>query len=615
MIPQPVKIGLAVVLLGVGFGAIVAVDRLGWINGSASGNDTQSAAAILCPHGMPDAKCPFCDESLINSMGFCHGHSVPEALCTSCWPAVRVAFKAVGDWCIGHSRPESQCELCNPGTLSKFAPVDAMATETPQAATGSVQPPTEPLLSGDETPRHLRNPSVTCTTQKLRVEFTTPEIAKAAGIEVEKVTEQPVSQSVSAPAELHYDSNRHARLKPRTGGIVHEVKAALGDTVAAGQVLAVLESAELSQRKAEYLRLYREAQATEKLVRQLEAWHRRMNDMEVRLTGNSYLESLSLVKLAEENFNREESLIARGATSKRELMDAQNAMVRARNTVSENERKLELFGIDSETLKTLTPEQIATLDGQGSTSEQPVLEAQRSVSVLAAQRRAAHDQLRVLGLDPAAIQKVVDEEDTSGLLAVTAPFAGVIIDRQCTLGEMKTGDNVLFAIADISLMWAILDVKEADLPRIRMGQSAILDLAGLRGQRFAGMVTWLSTQIDRRTRTLKVRVTVDNPDGLLRAGMYGSAEVTIRDRANSLILPREALQWDGCCNLVFVRHSDLLYEPRKVKLGYETDRFYLVDSGLRAGEEVVTTGSFLMKTEIMKGNIGAGCCEVEPGVD
>ena len=84
---------------------------------------------------------------------------------------------------------------------------------------------------------------------------------------------------------------------------------------------------------------------------------------------------------------------------------------------------------------------------------------------------------------------------------------------------------------------------------------------------------------------------------------------------SALIVPREALQWDGCCNLVFVRHSDQLYEPRKVKLGYETDRFYLVDSGLRAGEEVVTTGSFLLKTEIMKGNIGAGCCEVEPGLD
>ena len=66
MTPKPVKIGLAVVLLGVGFGAIVAVDRLGWINGSAAGNDTQSAAARACPHGMPDAKCPFCDESLID---------------------------------------------------------------------------------------------------------------------------------------------------------------------------------------------------------------------------------------------------------------------------------------------------------------------------------------------------------------------------------------------------------------------------------------------------------------------------------------------------------------------------------------------------------------------
>ncbi len=609
----PIKISLAILLLALGFGAIVGADRLGWINGSASDTAAKPAESTGCPHGMPDMTCPFCDDSLIDSMGFCHGHGVPEALCVPCWPALVTAFKAVGDWCGAHERPESQCELCNPGTLAKFAPRDAQAAETQKEAAEPVPSRAESQLSDDQTPRYLRSPNVTCSTAQLRVQFATPEIAGVAGIEVEKVTEKLVSQHVSAPLELHYDSSRYARLKPRSGGIVHEVKADLGRQVETGQVLAVLDAAELSQRKAEYLRLDRELHAAENLVKQLEAWHRRMNDLEVRLTANRYLESLSLMILAQENVKREESLMKGGATSQRELMDARSAVVRAENAVSENERTLRLFGIDSATLNDLTPEQITMLEGQGSTSEEPLLQAQRSVSMLAAQYRAARDQLRALGLSAAAIQKVINEEDTSGLLAVTAPFAGVVIERTCTLGEVMTVADVLFAVADISRMWAILHVKESDLSRIRMGQTAILELAGLRGRRFAGAVTWISTQVDHQTRTLNVRVTVDNPDGSLRAGMYGHAEVTVRDRANSLVVPRESLQWDGCCNLVFVRHSESLYEPRKVKLSYETERFYFVDSGLRVGEDVVTTGSFLMKTEIMKGNIGAGCCEVEPG--
>jgi cobalt-zinc-cadmium efflux system membrane fusion protein len=78
-------------------------------------------------------------------------------------------------------------------------------------------------------------------------------------------------------------------------------------------------------------------------------------------------------------------------------------------------------------------------------------------------------------------------------------------------------------------------------------------------------------------------------------------------------VPRDAVQWEGCCNIVFVRHSDMLFTPRKVHLSYETPRSYVVESGVKEGEQVVTTGSFLLKTEILKGNIGAGCCEVELG--
>ena len=73
-----------------------------------------AAAAAVCEHGMADARCPFCHPGLIEQMGMCGGHGIPEAICFPCWPELEVAFRAVGDWCGGHDRPESQCYICNP---------------------------------------------------------------------------------------------------------------------------------------------------------------------------------------------------------------------------------------------------------------------------------------------------------------------------------------------------------------------------------------------------------------------------------------------------------------------------------------------------------------------
>jgi len=119
--------------------------------------------------------------------------------------------------------------------------------------------------------------------------------------------------------------------------------------------------------------------------------------------------------------------------------------------------------------------------------------------------------------------------------------------------------------------------------------------------------------VDAQTRTLKARAELANPDGLLRAGMFARAIITEAKEDPVLVVSKEAVQWEGCCNVVFVRRSDVLFEPRKVRLGCEIDGFLEVQDGLSDGEEIVTTGSFALKTEILKGSIGAGCCEVQPG--
>ena len=121
------------------------------------------------------------------------------------------------------------------------------------------------------------------------------------------------------------------------------------------------------------------------------------------------------------------------------------------------------------------------------------------------------------------------------------------------------------------------------------------------------------SQLDAKTRMLKVRAEVDNSAGSLKANMFGEATIAVHDREPMLIIPKTAVQWEGCCNIVFVQQSQAVFQPRRVYLGHETDQHFAVRGGfLKEGDPVVTQGSFLMKTEILRGSIGAGCCEHNP---
>jgi cobalt-zinc-cadmium efflux system membrane fusion protein len=224
----------------------------------------------------------------------------------------------------------------------------------------------------------------------------------------------------------------------------------------------------------------------------------------------------------------------------------------------------------------------------------------------------AKQRLRNLGLADAEIARVTSSQDTSADLALTAPIAGTVVARDAVVGEIVDTDGALFAIADTRKVWAMLDVQEADVRRVQVGQPIVLSVAALRGETFPGRVTWISAELNRRTRTLKARAEVANPLGVLRAGMFGRAAVQVSGPEARVLVPKNAVQWEGCCNVVFVRKNDRLFEPRKVRLGPDAGERWVVEAGLSAGETVVTTGSFLLKTEIKKGSIGAGCCEVEP---
>lgn len=245
---------------------------------------------------------------------------------------------------------------------------------------------------------------------------------------------------------------------------------------------------------------------------------------------------------------------------------------------------------------------------RGISTERDLLEAESKLTEQRIDLSRARQRLHTLGIDEAAIEALTARQDISPVLNVTASFDGIVVERNAVIGENADPSRSLFTIADTRAMWAILDVYESDLREIRIGQPVTIEVEAWRGREFAGRVTWISTEVDHRTRTLKVRAELDNADGLLRANMFGTARTAVMECEPIVVVPRTAVQWDGCCNIVFVRTGDATFEPRKVRLGHETGEFYEVHEGLSVDETVVTQGSFLLKTEIMKERIGAGCC-------
>jgi len=250
---------------------------------------------------------------------------------------------------------------------------------------------------------------------------------------------------------------------------------------------------------------------------------------------------------------------------------------------------------------------------RGVATERDLLEAETSLAESRIAKSRAEQELMGLGLSFDQIAEVARTGDTTNKYRVTAPFTGVVVERQASVGELSDPSVPLFTVADVTRMWARLDVYESDIRDIRTSQLVVLHVEGLPGDAVAGRITWVSTQLDPRTRTLQARAELDNPDGTLRANMFARAVVTVREALPTVVVPRAAVQWEGCCNVVFVMDSPTRFLPVKVHLGPTAGPMVEVRRGLKGGETVVTQGSFLLKTEILKGSIGAGCCEAQPG--
>jgi cobalt-zinc-cadmium efflux system membrane fusion protein len=236
------------------------------------------------------------------------------------------------------------------------------------------------------------------------------------------------------------------------------------------------------------------------------------------------------------------------------------------------------------------------------TSEQDLQRAE-------AEHRAACQQLRTLGFTEEQIDTLGAEPQDQVLMEVRAPFAGEIVERSAVRGALVETGTPLFTVADRSRMWAMLNIPEAALGQVRIGQPVELQVEAMPGQTFAGTLTWIAAEVDERSRMAKARAEMPNPDGTLKARMFARARVLTEESPNAVLLPASAVQKVAGRDIVFVQVADDLFEARAVRVGAEINGRVEITQGVEASDPVVVEHGFPLKSAFLISRLGAGCAD------
>lgn len=570
--------------------------------------DPQAAASAIGPES--SALEPHLDD------GWCGGHGVPESVCTRCNAALIPQFKEAGDWCSEHGLPESQCALCHPDVPAKWAALDPSRTaaEAEPAELPPVEPATGPtsaiIVEAGGRRRALGDSDPLCQIENSRIRFRDRAIAQQAGIESAPVGMRRMSAAIEVPAEVQFDARRVTRISPRVPGVVRAVRVQVGAEVDAGALLAVLDSPVIGETKSAYIERQQDLAVA-------------AGDQErIETIAAGIAQMLAVVTSAATAAEIQTGLAGAAIGEARARLLRAHANLQLARATAEREARLfgEKIGAEKDLqaaqagLAAAEAEFLALREEIAFTSQRERRAAERSVQVARAALEATDRRLRILGLSTEQIAAIGNEPaDALSQCEVRSPVAGRIVECNVAHGESVDATESLFVVADTARLWLMASVYERDLPALRAGLPVQFTVDGMPGRQFDAVLTWISAQVDDQSRLVRVRAELANADGLLRANMFGQARIVLRANDEVLSVPVAAIQSDGCCQLAFVREADDVWAPRKVRLGAREGDFVEVVRGLAAGEVIATAGTFLMKTEILKGNIGAGCCAVETG--
>ncbi|MGE0472733.1 MAG: efflux RND transporter periplasmic adaptor subunit [Nitrospirales bacterium] len=233
-------------------------------------------------------------------------------------------------------------------------------------------------------------------------------------------------------------------------------------------------------------------------------------------------------------------------------------------------------------------------------SQAKYLQRQGEWVVKAAAVQEAQERLRLLGMSDSQIQDLKSTHKFQSYLAIQAPFSGRIIHYSISRGEVVEPGTNLFTIANLKKVWVVANIPEIDISSIREGKTVTIRVASFPNERFTGTIVIAGDVLDSSTRTLMVRVEVNNEHLKLKPEMYASVRVYFDHDPQALTVPTLAVQRHQGSSFVFVKHDANHFELRPVILGTEDIEETKILSGLAEGEFVVTAGAFALKAQAIK---------------
>ena len=219
------------------------------------------------------------------------------------------------------------------------------------------------------------------------------------------------------------------------------------------------------------------------------------------------------------------------------------------------------------------------------------------------ERATAREKLILLGLSPQRVDNLRSPSQITSEIALTAPVSGTITSRSINPGEVIEANKELLKVTNLSTVWVIAQVYEKDLSQLRTGSGASVTTDAYPGRLFRGHVTYIDPNLNPQTRTVPVRVELENPGWVLKIGMYVNAAFGSLGNAESTspVIPSSAVQKIDNRELVFVAtDKPNVFILRYVRVGTETNGKYVVLEGLQVGDRIVNDGSFSLRAEWLK---------------
>jgi membrane fusion protein, copper/silver efflux system len=210
--------------------------------------------------------------------------------------------------------------------------------------------------------------------------------------------------------------------------------------------------------------------------------------------------------------------------------------------------------------------------------------------------RSTRERLKLWNITEGEIRQIEIRGAPIRALTIYSPIDGFVLNRNAYPGQRIAPDTELYTIADLSTIWVLADVFEYEMARVQLGQTATMTLSYFPGETFTGVISYIYPSLDNASRTLKVRLQFANPKFKLKPEMWANVSMKI-DYGPQLSIPGSAVLDSGTEQIVFVARGDGYFEPRRTQLGAQVDGRYIVLSGLKRGEKIVTSGNFLIDSE------------------